>query len=91
MLVTLRIALPHIAVASSLALASACSSSLASEGTDAGASTDATTSDMTALPDWPTRFAIVPRTRGQQLKEPAQLDGWLRDGSASFTDSLCEW
>jgi hypothetical protein len=47
--------------------------------------------DMTALPDWPTRFAIVPRTRGQQLKEPAQLDGWLRDGSAAFTDSLCAW
>jgi hypothetical protein len=24
----------------------------------------------------------VPRVRGQQLKEVAQLDGWLRDGSA---------
>jgi len=25
----------------------------------------------------------VSRMRGQQLKEPAQLDGWLRDGSAA--------
>jgi hypothetical protein len=25
------------------------------------------------------------------LKEPAQLDGWLRDGSAAYVDSLCEW
>ena len=33
----------------------------------------------------------VPRLRGQQLKEPAQLDGWLRDGSAAYTDSLCAW
>jgi hypothetical protein len=31
------------------------------------------------------------RMRGQQLKEPAQLDGWLRDGSAAYVDSLCEW
>jgi hypothetical protein len=33
----------------------------------------------------------VPRRRGQQLKEPAQLDSWLRDGSAAYTDSLCAW
>jgi hypothetical protein len=25
------------------------------------------------------------------LKEPAQLDSWLRDGSAAYTDSLCAW
>ena len=37
------------------------------------------------------RFIEVPRVRGQQLKEPAQLDGWLRDGSAAYTDSLCAW
>jgi hypothetical protein len=29
--------------------------------------------------------------RGQQLKEQAQLDGWLRDGSAAYVNSLCEW
>jgi hypothetical protein len=29
--------------------------------------------------------------RGQQLKEPAQLDGWLRDGSAAFVERLCEF
>jgi len=47
--------------------------------------------DMTALPDLKCRFVAVPRARGQQLKEPAQLDAWLRDGSAAYTEALCEW
>ena len=47
--------------------------------------------DMTALPDLDCRFAVVPRMRGQQLKEPAQLDGWLRDGSAAYVEGLCDW
>jgi hypothetical protein len=47
--------------------------------------------DMTALPDLDCRFLAVPRFRGQQLKEPAQLDGWLRDGSAAYVESLCDW
>jgi hypothetical protein len=47
--------------------------------------------DMTALADWDCRFVLVPRMRGQQLKEPAQLDGWLRDGSAAFVENLCAW
>ena len=47
--------------------------------------------DMTALPDFPCSFVAVPRARGQQLKEPAQLDGWLRDGSAAHLESLCDW
>jgi hypothetical protein len=47
--------------------------------------------DMTALPEWDCRFVLAPRVRGQQLKEPAQLDGWLRDGSAAFVESLCDW
>ena len=47
--------------------------------------------DMTALPEISTRFAVVPRLRGQQLKDPAQLDGWLRDGSAAHVEKLCEW
>jgi hypothetical protein len=47
--------------------------------------------DMTALPEIESRFVAVPRLRGQQLKDQAQLDGWLRDGSASYVESLCEW
>ena len=47
--------------------------------------------DMTALPEIKTGYAVVPRLRGQQLKDQAQLDGWLRDGSAAFVESLCEW
>ncbi|MBE7555151.1 MAG: UTP--glucose-1-phosphate uridylyltransferase [Anaerolineales bacterium] len=47
--------------------------------------------DMTALPELICRFVAVPRMRGQQLKEPAQLDGWLRDGSAAYLETLCEW
>jgi len=47
--------------------------------------------DMTALPEVQSRFAVVPRLRGQQLKDQAQLDGWLRDGSAEFVDRLCDW
>jgi hypothetical protein len=47
--------------------------------------------DITALSDLNCCFVAVPRERGQQLKEPAQLDGWLRDGSAAYVDSLCDW
>ena len=47
--------------------------------------------DMTALPDLDCRYLIVPRRRGQQLKEPAQLDAWLRDGSAAHIEGLCGW
>jgi len=47
--------------------------------------------DMTALPELNCRFVAVPRLRGQQLKEVAQLDGWLRDGSAAYLEGLCEW
>jgi len=46
---------------------------------------------MSALSDIATGFIVVPRHRGQQLKEQAQLDGWLRDGSAKHVDSLCKW
>jgi UDP-N-acetylglucosamine pyrophosphorylase len=47
--------------------------------------------DMTALPELDCQFVVVSRLRGQQLKEPSQLDGWLRDGSAAYVESLCEW
>ena len=48
-------------------------------------------SDMTSLAEVQCRFIAVPRARGQQLKDQAQLDGWLRDGSAASVESLCEW
>jgi len=47
--------------------------------------------DMTALADFDYRFVAVSRMRGQQLKEPAQMDAWLRDGSAAYVEGLCEW
>jgi hypothetical protein len=46
---------------------------------------------MTALPEIDCGFVVVPRLRGQQLKDPAQLDGWLRDGSAQYVEALCAW
>jgi hypothetical protein len=33
----------------------------------------------------------VPRNRGQQLKEIGQLDGWMKDGSRDYIESICEW
>ena len=47
--------------------------------------------DMSSLDDVDCTYVVVPRIRGQQLKDPAQLDGWLRDGSAAFLESLCLW
>jgi hypothetical protein len=48
-------------------------------------------SDMTALPEIDCRFFLVRRARGLQLKEYAQLEGWLREGSAAYVESLCDW
>ncbi len=47
--------------------------------------------DLTAVPEINSRFLVVDRARGQQLKEQAQLDGWLRDGSAAYVEKLCAW
>ena len=47
--------------------------------------------DMTALPEMVCRYVAVPRRRGQNLKSVSQLDGWLRDGSAAYVESLCAW
>ena len=47
--------------------------------------------DLTALPEITSQFVVVPRLRGQQLKDQAQLDGWLRDGSAAYVEALCDW
>ena len=47
--------------------------------------------DMSSLPEVKTGFVAVPRLRGQQMKDPSQLDGWLRDRSRDYVDSLCRW
>lgn len=47
--------------------------------------------DMTALTDFSCDFFVIPLPRGQQLKEQAQLDGWLRDGTADYVNRLCDW
>jgi UDP-glucose pyrophosphorylase len=47
--------------------------------------------DLSALPEVNCSYIAVPRLRGQQLKDQAQLDGWLRDGSAAYVETLCEW
>jgi hypothetical protein len=47
--------------------------------------------DMTALPEMACQYLAVDIVRGQQLKEVAQLDGWLRDGSAAKIASQCEF
>jgi len=47
--------------------------------------------DMSSLEDVDCSYFVVPRKRGQQLKDPAQLDGWYRDGSAAHLESICLW
>jgi len=48
-------------------------------------------SDMTALADVPCGFIAVPRLRGQQLKDPNELDPWANDGSKEYVAGLCEF
>ena len=48
-------------------------------------------SDITTLPEVDCAFFVVSRLRGQQLKDQAQLDGWYREGSADYLESLCAW
>ena len=48
-------------------------------------------SDMTALPQIACGYLAVPRMRGQQLKEPRQLDSWVRDGSLQHLQTLCSF
>lgn len=47
--------------------------------------------DMSTLTEIDSGYFVVPRLRGQQLKDQAQLDGWLRDGSAAYVESLCRF
>jgi anti-sigma factor RsiW len=46
-------------------------------------------SDMTGLADVTCAYLAVPRLRGQQLKDPAQLDAWANDGSKDHISTLC--
>jgi galactokinase/mevalonate kinase-like predicted kinase len=48
-------------------------------------------SDMTSLADVSCEFLAVSTRRGQQLKDPAQLDPWLRDHSAEYVKRLCKF
>lgn len=47
--------------------------------------------DLTSLPDLPCAYLAVPRARGQQLKDAAQLDGWANDGGRDYVAGLCEF
>jgi hypothetical protein len=47
--------------------------------------------DMSALPDLQCGYIAVPRLRGQQLKDPSQLDAWIIDGSRDYVASLCRF
>ena len=47
--------------------------------------------DLTILTDIEIDYVVVDRSRGQQLKDPAQLDAWFRDGSADHIAKLCGW
>jgi len=47
--------------------------------------------DMSSLEDVDSQFFVVPRVRGAQLKNQAQLDGWVRDGSAKYLESICSF
>jgi UDP-N-acetylglucosamine pyrophosphorylase len=48
-------------------------------------------SDMSALTDVSCGYIAVPRLRGQQMKDPAQLDAWVTDGSKDHVASLCSF
>jgi hypothetical protein len=48
-------------------------------------------SDMSGLADVPCGFIVVPRMRGQQLKDPNQLDPWANDGSKAHIEGLCDF
>jgi UTP--glucose-1-phosphate uridylyltransferase len=47
--------------------------------------------DMSTLSEIRCEYIAVETMRGQQMKDPAQLDGWVRDGSAEYIHSLCRW
>ena len=47
--------------------------------------------DMSVLDEVGCQYVAVDRGRGQQLKDPGQLDGWLRDGSCEQVAAQCRW
>ncbi len=47
--------------------------------------------DLSGLQEVDTAFLVVDRKRGQQLKDPAQLDGWANDGSLDYIAGLCDF
>eukprot|EP00804_Cyclotella_cryptica_P012888 CCRYP_002249-RB/>CCRYP_002249-RB protein AED:0.13 eAED:0.13 QI:185/1/1/1/0.83/0.71/7/3037/1190 len=47
--------------------------------------------DMSSINGIKCSYFVVSRCRGQQLKDPAQLDGWSRDGGAQYLASICDW
>ena len=47
--------------------------------------------DMSSVDGVDCSYFVVSRQRGQQLKDPAQIDEWSRDGSAAYLNSLCKW
>jgi hypothetical protein len=47
--------------------------------------------DMSALLDVQCGYLVVPRLRGQQMKDPAQLDSWANDGSKDYIEGLCKF
>jgi hypothetical protein len=46
-------------------------------------------SDMSGLTNVQCGYVVVPRIRGQQLKDPSQLDAWVNDGGKDYVESLC--
>ena len=47
--------------------------------------------DMTSLPEVKSGFVLVSRMRGQQLKDQAQLDAWVRDGSVAYVEGIADF
>lgn len=47
--------------------------------------------DMTSLPDVSCGYLVVPRRRGQQLKDPDELDAWAQDGSKDYVAAQCDF
>jgi galactokinase/mevalonate kinase-like predicted kinase len=45
--------------------------------------------DITSLKDVTCTYLVVSRMRGQQLKDPSQLDAWANDGSKEYVEGLC--
>ena len=48
-------------------------------------------SDMTSLADVKCGYLVVPRLRGQQLKDRDELDPWVNDGSREYIAGLCRF